>query len=120
SAARRTDGSWNARAAIAGENRGAATSSGPGRPQRPTITPPTTAETLADTTTGRQSTPAYAPIERKRSGSATPIVNAPLTTPSASPRSRRNQPAASFIATGYTAASAAPVTKRNGRAEPGP
>ena len=59
-----------------------------------------TPATLAATTTGRQSTPAYAPMARNRNGSATPTVSAPLTTPIASPRSRRNQPAASFIATG--------------------
>src|SRR6188472_450536 len=104
---------------MAGEKRGAGTSSGPLRAISPTSAAPMTPATLAATTTGPQSTPAYAPRARNRKGSATPTVKAPFTTPIARPRSRRNQPAPIFIATGYTAASAAPVRNRNGIAEPG-
>src|SRR6266581_2547456 len=58
--------------------------------------------------------------QRTRCGNAEPSVSAPTSTPMATPRPSRNQPAAIFIPGGYTPASAAPVTIRNAMPADGP
>ena len=78
----------------------AAGSNGPGRAATPTRRPPTIAAALAAATVARQSAPAVAPTARMRWGRADPTVNAPIRTPIASPRSRRNQPASILSAIG--------------------
>ena len=47
---------------------------------------------------------------------AVPRVMAPVRMPTASPRPRLNQPASTFMATGYTAAMPAPLSARSGSA----
>ena len=83
--ARRTDGSRNAAAAIAGENRGAATSSGPLRAAKPTSTAPATAATLA----ARRPGASRRPRTRRSPGTGRAArprrVRAPMTTPDGQP-----------------------------------
>ena len=61
----------------------------------------------ADSINCRQSS--VADTDASRCRNAEPTVSAPIKTPSAAPRRRSNQPAAIFIPSGYTQASAAPV-----------
>jgi hypothetical protein len=90
---------------------------GPSRAVSTTSRPPATASVEAVSIAGRQASPNSVVM---RYGTALPSVSAPINSPSAKPRRARNQPAAIFIAGGYTAARPMPVAKRSAITTHGP
>ena len=82
---------------------------GPSATSVTTMTAPTMAAMDVVTITRDHARP---PRKFTRCGAAAPNVSAPTRLPTANPRSRTNQLAASFIAGGYVPAIASPVTKR--------
>ena len=92
-------------------NAAAGAANGPSFGTSRTRSPPATAVTAATPNTVRHCSAGTA--QRTRCGSADPSVSAPTSTPMASPRPSRYQPAAIFIPGGYTPASAAPVSIRS-------
>src|SRR5205809_198061 len=92
-------------------NAAAGAANGPSFGTSRTRSPPAAAVTAATANTVRHCPAGTAP--RTRCGSADPSVSAPTSTPMASPRPSRYQPAAIFIPGGYTPASAAPVSIRS-------
>src|SRR5436309_181587 len=101
----------NTRTTARGSNRALVATYGPSPTAASTMAPPASARPDADSISVLHGMVAEAAASRW--GNADPTVSAPMRMPSAAPRWRSNQPAATFMPGGYTQASAAPVAMRS-------